>query len=348
MRQACTSSSQTTHGSPVIPLSNAPISPRCSTRRGSILHFRAIQVAAAASRTTPVVSPAAMARNVRRRISLLTNAPPIRGTPAVGDYLGEEAARLWPCLAWRSFEARVPATHQHPAARGAVSEAEVCAIVNGKADCLDLPPSTVVPHEPAVTIQDSVWLVDCILVPPIITRPNERIPRVAFPVTDAVSRPRCSNLGMRQTREPDVEHQVPATVSNDLARGDSILLPGILPVGNKNGIAGVFGPYQSIGAGGVANRVWLILFTPRVPHPEYSVGLIIKDMWTHYGAFLPRDVCFQDGSSAFPSKRSTVRAGGTANPRLAPRLSRVPQVVTIGQPNHPRTVDAFLPIGGRI
>ena len=88
---------------------------------------------------------------------------------------------------------------------------------------------------------------------------------MALPVGDAVAGAGETDLGVGFVAEADVEHNVPVPATLDLARGDLVFLPGEVRVGGEDGVGGVFGPVEAVGAGGIADGIGLVLFATGIP-----------------------------------------------------------------------------------
>src|SRR5262249_16030716 len=105
-----------------------------------------------------------------------------------------------------------------------------------------------------------IRFVNGILIPFSLAAADERIGQVTLPAGDSISGSSQADLRGVSVPKANVKHQEPVAVSNDLAACDSILLPFVFRVGFEDGVVLVLGPGQAVGAGGVANRVGLILF----------------------------------------------------------------------------------------
>src|SRR5262249_15061140 len=158
----------------------------------------------------------------------------------------------------------------------AASESQFLTFVQSQPDLFDAPFTTVVPQEPFVAVEDRKRLVNGVVVPLVDSGTYDRVGRMALPVGDAVPGPGDADLGFVLVEKADVEHQIPVTLSGDLAGRDSILLPGILRIGLEDRIILVPGPFHTVCAGGVPDRVGLVLFAPGVPHAEV-LGLVVVD-----------------------------------------------------------------------
>ena len=125
-------------------------------------------------------------------------------------------------------------------------------IVNCDADLLDGPMTTVVPEQPAFTVENDRGLVHGIVVPAVWRGADDWIGRMTFPVFDAVTRTGNANLRMVHVAKANVEHVVPVAVLHHLAGSHLVALPWAGRVGGEDRISRSLGPGVSVGTGGVA------------------------------------------------------------------------------------------------
>src|ERR1700722_483254 len=143
----------------------------------------------------------------------------------------------------------------------------------------------------------------------------------------------------------DVEHEIPLTLSYDLAARNSVLFPCTLQVGFENRVLFVLGPLQAIAAGCVADGIRFALFTPGVPHAIELGLVVVDDVRTHHGHFLPRLFRRKNRFVALTFPHFAVLAGGISNPRLASCLPGIPHLIKVAVLDDDRTIEILLPIG---
>src|SRR5262245_14661942 len=167
-------------------------------------------------------------------------------------------------------------------------ESQILPLMQRQPDLLDAALATVVPEQPLLAIEDRIWFVNSVVVPLVLARPNDGVGSMALPVGDAVLRAGHADLRIVHVPKADVEHDVPVALPNDLAGGNSVLLPGILGVGLEDRIVLVSGPFQAAFAGGVADGVRFVLLAARVPHAIELCLVVVDDVRTHHRHFFPR------------------------------------------------------------
>src|SRR5437016_4894789 len=102
-------------------------------------------------------------------------------------------------------------------------------------------------------------------------------------------------------------------------------------------------PGQAVGAGGVADGVWLVLFAARVPKAE-ALGAFIPDhVRAHDSDLFPGLLGREDRAITHPLPGYAVGAGGVADPGMPTCLAGVPQVVPILALQHGGAIDVIFP-----
>src|SRR5579862_2946584 len=104
-----------------------------------------------------------------------------------------------------------------PGAKPWASKAEAFAVVDCHPDLLNPAPPPVVPQQPPLPVEDGVRLVHGVRIPSVLPGSDDRVGRVSFPVGDTILRPGQADLGTVPVREPDVKHDMPVTLTHDLA-----------------------------------------------------------------------------------------------------------------------------------
>src|SRR5262249_9042062 len=130
-----------------------------------------------------------------------------------------------------------------------------------------------------------------------------------------------------------------------LAGRHTVLFPGSLWVRLEDGVVLMLGPFHSIGAGGVADGVRLVLFTPGVPHAVELVLVVVNDVRTHHRYFLPRLFCDENRLVTHSFPRLPILARGISDPRLASCLPCVPHLVAVAILENNWAIHIILPIG---
>src|SRR5262249_48225662 len=145
-------------------------------------------------------------------------------------------------------------------------KAQVHPLVQCQPDLLHTAPATVVPQQPLSAIVDGIRLVNGVVVPLIFSGANDRVGRMTLPIGGAVPGAGNTDLSVVPVTKTDVEHHMPFALPHDLAGRHTVPFPGSLWVRLEDGVVLMLGPVRSIGAGGVADGVRLVLFPPGVPH----------------------------------------------------------------------------------
>src|SRR6266699_7085177 len=132
--------------------------------------------------------------------------------------------------------------------------------MKGQTDLLHTPAPAIVPQKPTVTLQNRIRLINRVMVPILLrARANDQVVRVPFPIRNTVLGPRQADLRMIYIPKTDIEHHIPIALPNHLTASYTLLLPGGLPVWNKDRIIRVFRPMQPVRTRGITNGVWLVL-----------------------------------------------------------------------------------------
>src|SRR5262245_40827882 len=166
-------------------------------------------------------------------------------------------------------------------------EAQVLPLVRRQPDLLDAALAAVVPQQPLLPVVDRIRLVNGVVVPLTLAGPDDGIGSMALPVGDSAPGAGHADLGAVPVPKADVEHDVPVALPNDLAGGNTFLLPNTLRVRLEDRVVLVLGPLQAVCAGGVTDGVGFVLLPTGVPH-AIELGLrVVDDVRTHHGPLLP-------------------------------------------------------------
>src|SRR5206468_9730015 len=99
-------------------------------------------------------------------------------------------------------------------------------------------------------------------------------------------------------------------------------------VGGEDGVRCVAGPGVAVGAGGVTDRVGLVLVAAGVPHAELFRGVVPRHVGAHEGDLFPFGLRREDGLAVVDAGPGfAVGAGGVADGGAPVRLAGVPEVV---------------------
>src|SRR5208283_5944060 len=108
--------------------------------------------------------------------------------------------------------------------------------------------AAVVPQQPAHAVKDGKGLVTRVLVELILTRMDDRITFVSFPVRNSVTGARNADLRVIRVAEPYVKHVIPITAAKNLSARYFVLFPNVAWFGPEDWIRGAFSPVKPVGA----------------------------------------------------------------------------------------------------